>query len=70
LVISAIFVPLMRRIAVWLPLLILATVPYGTLLWLHYTSRMPMVEEPEPWINLLIICWLGAFGFQLWRRGT
>jgi energy-coupling factor transporter ATP-binding protein EcfA2 len=67
LVISSIFVPLMRRIAVWLPLLILATVPYGTLLLL-LTSQMPMAKEPEPWINLFIIGWLGAFGFQLWRR--
>jgi energy-coupling factor transporter ATP-binding protein EcfA2 len=65
LVISAIFVPLMRRIAVWLPLLILAAVPYGTLLWLHYTSR---IETVEPWINLFPLCWLGALGFQLWRR--
>jgi energy-coupling factor transporter ATP-binding protein EcfA2 len=69
LVISAIFVPLMRRIAVWLPLLILATIPYGTLLWLHYSSPMPMARETvEPWIDLYVIFWLGALGFQLWRR--
>jgi hypothetical protein len=67
LVVSAIFVPLMRRIAVWLPLLILATVPYGTLLWLLYI-QMPIAKEPEPWINLFVISWLGALGFQLWRR--
>jgi energy-coupling factor transporter ATP-binding protein EcfA2 len=69
LVISAILVPLMRRIAVWLPLLILATIPYGTLLWLHYSSPMPMARETvEPWIDLYVIFWLGALGFQLWRR--
>jgi hypothetical protein len=75
LVLSAIFVPLMRRIAVWFPLLILATVPYGTLLWLLYT-QMPIAKEPEPWSNLFIIPWLGALfilwwgalGFQLSRR--
>jgi energy-coupling factor transporter ATP-binding protein EcfA2 len=68
LVVSAIFVPLMRRISVWLPLLIVADAPY--LLSLYYTDRMPMAEVTVEYLNYFVaILWMGVLGFKL-RRGA
>jgi energy-coupling factor transporter ATP-binding protein EcfA2 len=68
LVISAIFVPLMRRNSVWLPLLIVATAPY--LLWLYYTRWMPMAVVTTEYVDYFVaILWYVVFGFLL-RRGA
>jgi hypothetical protein len=74
LVISAIFVPLMRRTSVWLPLLVVGNVPY--LLWLYYTRRMPMAplapmaEVTAEFVDVYVaILWMAVLGFKL-RRGA
>jgi energy-coupling factor transporter ATP-binding protein EcfA2 len=68
LVISAIFVPLMRRISVWLPLLIVADAPH--LLWLYYTHRMPMAVVTVEYLDHSIaILWYVVLGLLL-RRGA
>jgi hypothetical protein len=59
--ISAIFVPLMRRISVWLPLLIVGNVPPLALALLHPVGAYLYY--------FVAILWMGVLGFLL-RRGA
>jgi energy-coupling factor transporter ATP-binding protein EcfA2 len=69
---SAIFVPLMRRISVWLPLLILWEVPAGTLFWLDYIqgcSYKIFEDLPAFWPILRASCPIPAAAIWLFQVG-